>query len=667
MQNKRNQAIELIIDNLLENFHKLNEKKLSQLVEHELSDDIDYIYSRLNKISNSYHIYILINYLIKLRKQYAYDKLYILASTSDEFVRKEIIDNLDKIAHKPRVELLLKFLETDYKDLKISAIKYLAQSHVIKAVEPLISCLKQYLDKDEELSLISIIALGKILDRRAIPILEIVIDKKDKNLQHAAFKALSKFDNILAKKYLNKWISSENAELREFIYAQILKQKAMKWEVYIKRTLIDKNESVVIKQNILSSLKAVQTKPLFEAILNMAVFADNFQTSMLARATLHRNMSKKYLPWILNNLIDKNIELKIYLLKLLTYCQKEKKILNIYKDIIRSKNDQRLKIVAIECIGIAKYFEFKDFLFDLIKNDDQLSYSAVFCLCDLIRKNDVSFLNNVLSLSQDKYALYIEIVLRFIIRLPSTFQLPDSIEKSIVRLSLSEKASIRYLTTKAIVRLTVSDKLYKLIHTAKHEISPEVKLAAYESIIKYFKDRSNEIPSLVSFASSDYNFMPVINKIFRNIVGDKLNYIRVFNILLKIIKKNYCANGKGLDFKSYRYLVVLKNHINNQKALFLDILRNQKFDDEELFFIFRIVNSLDIHKDKGINFEFLSELYKNASDITKMEMLRFFVKIEPIYPKIEQEIFHDLSAKKNSRVINFINLTVGSWLEAALI
>jgi len=659
--NQRKDEIQKLLSSLSTAKGALGDEQFTNLCLYSEDADIDCVYNYLTNQSDTFSIYWLIKYIIQIERPYAFEKLYELSQNQNIIIRQEVQAGIKKISKIHKIDILMLLLKSSWEDNVLFSITELGDLRVPKAVFLLINILKQS-NTNDEMGICIIQALGKIKDSKCISTLEEFADKKEGELQEEALCALSKFNEILDKKYILKWLRSDNIKIKEFLFLKILRQFDRKWEKYVIQGL-RKKEDEHLKQSILTSVRRIQTNQLFNAIYELALNDKSYQVRMLAQALLNKLKAKKSTVWIIRKWIKADIEEKCFILRLLANYSEDSKVFTLFKNAILKSNNKRLKLIAIEYFGRLKNKNTTRLLLDIIHNDDEFDYAASIALSYLITPSNWTVVEIILTLNAEKKELCIIVFLKFILRLPSDYTIPDHIEKIIEILLNSESQHIRYMATRCLLRMTKSDKLYQFLQISLNDKSQKVKGVALENIISFLNARPQDMISFLSMCVNNTQFMPVLNKAFKRVTGHKNNYDQILRILLKLICKEIQDDRNVINFHSYRRMVLLRNHVIRQKSLFLDLLQNSHWNDKELWILMTIVNSTDIKKLGGIEIDFMANQYSHSSSRTKQEYLKFFRNMNVISEAVEKIVFNDLSRASDEVLTKDINKTVSTWLQ----
>jgi len=660
----RKDAINKMIKNLLlakDSSVNVLFNKLCLYVENK---DIETIYCNLSGQADTFCIYWLVKYIVQIQKPYALDKLFELSQNQSLIIRQESRVGIKNLEKKHKINILLRLLEKTWEDNIVFAIKQLGELRVPKAVFPLISILKKHGNSDQ-INISALKALGELRDKSSMPILEKFADKEEGRIQEQALGSLSKFNEILDEKYIVKWLHSENLRIKEFIFLKILRRSNKKWEKYIVQGL-RKERNDALKQSILTSIRNIQTLQLFNAIYNLALNDKSYRLRMLAQTLLKKIKAKKSASWIIKKWPKSNNHDKCFILRVLSYYPDEPNVFNLYKKMILKppslSSNKNLKLIAIEYLGRLKNTKNLSILLDIIKNDNEYDYAAAIALSNLITPSKWECIKEVLTLNTQNKELCIIVFLKFILRLPLDYQIPNFIEKMLENFSTCESEHIRHLSTRCLLHTTKSDKLYQFLKIARLDQSKKVRCAALESIIDFLNYRPQDMISFLSMGIHNPPVMPIVHKAFRDVVRSENNYDPILRVLLKLICKKIKDNGNRMDINAYRLMIFLKHHAISQKSIFINILLKNNWKDVELWILMMVINSTDIKHLRGICIDAMADQYRKSSPRTKKEYLKFFKHMNATSRAVEKVVFDDLSQSQDHALSNNISETTSFWL-----
>jgi len=482
--------------------------------------------------------------------------------------------------------------------------------------------------------------------------------------QEEVLIALSKFKKLPHRKYINKWLNSDNLTIKEFFYFKILRQSDKRWEKIIAAGL-QKEKEEGLKLTILSSLQSIRVKPLFDIVFQLALDGQSFKVRTLAASVLRKNKLRHHISWIVAKEKKSSDQTKIFIFLLLAFFPEETVAFDLLKDNFIKLNNPKIKLSAIEYLGRLGGEQVIPFLTDIIKNDDDYAYAATISLTYCITPERLSLLNNILTLNLNKRQLCVEVVLRFILRFPVHYAVPGCFDQSIERLIYCVSEDVRYLAIRCFGRLERKDTVEKLLSIIRDEPNTKIKKGALKTLIEFLNYRLDDLISLLYMGANDQKWMPIINKIFRQVIKTNSSS-GISSVLLKIICDRVTQNKKIFNIKSFRFLVLLRYQAMGHKTSFLKFLSSRDWNDTQLWVLMKIINATDIYSLNTLNVDFMANQYDRSSQETKKEYFKFFAKMKVKSQAIQDMIFKDFDNDQPQQLVQERNKMLSGWINQAM-
>jgi len=622
--------------------------------------DIEFIYQKLVEEGDTQSYYWLIQYLVRIERPCGFEKILLIAQNENEVIRHEVCGGIKGINQGPCLDVLLGLLESVWSDNVYFAANLLGEFRATRAVFPLMEALLKYKD-DEKVSRSVLRALGNSRDHRAIAVLEEFVDTKVGKVQQEALLALGKFKELLHHKYVQRWLKSDNVRVREFICLKILRQHEPRWEQYIAEVLNRERDEELLG-SVLSSLRTIRVKPLFEGIFYLTTQAESARIRMLAQALLKKIKSEKLLRWIVAKERKSQGDEKAVLLNILSYYREESVVFDVFKHIFLKSKNKRFQLIVLEYSGLLKDPRVVPLLMDVIKNDDDFAFAAAIALTYTITPQRWDLVQEILELDLLHRGICVEVFLKFILRVPPEYELPESIERTIKDLARAESEDIRYLAMRCMIRIKGEDKLSQFLKISCEEANADIRKVAEFNVFECVRDNPKELCVLLSMGMKKFSLLPMINRIFREVVVKKEDYEQILRVLLRMIQRQMIDGQAQVNTRMLRGMVLLRRHIVKQKSLFLNILSTRTWEEIELWIMMKVVNRTNIYNLQGMKVDFMAVHYARASVALKEEYLKFFNKIQIKSKAIEDAIFNDLSQSYEKDFVEKMNTVIGGWV-----
>ncbi|MEI7999044.1 MAG: hypothetical protein WCH62_06015 [Candidatus Omnitrophota bacterium] len=657
-------VIDKILYELLLSKEELSNQKFEQLCLYLSDADIEIIFERLLRQADTQSIYWLIKYLLKIEQPLGFEKLFALTENGNDLIRQEARLAFKNLSMSQQVDSLLRSLESRWIDNVIYSAYELGQLRSLRCVVPLMDTVVKY-QYDHRVLLNAIRSLGRVRDRRAIIVLERFLNHEDPKILDAVLKSLWNFNDILQEKLLDQWLAKGNLKVKEFIYLKLVQQMSKKWQYYLSSKLsLERNEA--LKLSMLSSLRTIQVKPLFDTVLCYAQSDPSFRVRMLAESVLKKIRSKQLLRWILDQERSSFDQDKILIMKVLSTYSSEPIVFEIFHNLFLSSQRKRIQLMSLEYMGHCSNRRVIPFLLEIIKNNDEFAYAACLSLTYQLNSSHWSEIKEILSLDIEKRGICIQLILKFILRVHQIDNLPDTIVQDLKRLAVCTSEHIRYLGLKSILKTDNPDKLYLFLFMARFDKSFKVRQSAQEAIVFDLNRNPHKILSFLSLGVEDPKLIGTLTRVFKQISPASKHFHDIFTVLLDLLLKNLRPHQGQKSQKSRRLMVLLRHHIVKEKKLFIQVLSEQSWTQQQLLILLKIINFTDIHEQIGLSVDFMAQQYEHASKDIKIEFLIFFQRMKVKSNFIEDVLFKELALTEDEELFKKIDQTINCWLKTSM-
>lgn len=617
--------------------------------------EIDYVYDHLAYRGTSQGIHWLGLYLLKINSDYAIEKFLLLPASDKKLVREVSLSLIEQFPEEDRIDILLRLLEIDNDEDICFAANYLGGIKDKKVVRALIKALERYKERPgPAIELIK--ALGRLVAAKAFPLLkQLVSETNDIIIQETCFRALARFTYKFDKSYFNLALQSENDEIRELTYLSILNRQGVSWEKFLADKLtyekVDK-----VRFNVLSSVNEIKSYQLFKLIFDLAVSDPSEQIKMVAKGAIKSVHSATILKWVAKQ--RQNCKDVPLLLEFLIEYADQSLVFKIIKDYCLCGDDEKIKLLAFEYMGMVTHPKAVIFLLSAIKANDDYSYAAANALRYVLSPEHWSILEQLLDLDVEKYNLIIQLFLHFVLYLPVKLEMPQSIKDTIEKHTLSPFSKIRYLAVRCYVRFASDKQVHYLLDMASNDRSYSVYRAVVRSLSVIVWKDVTKILELLKECEEFPRFYAVVYNILADSSLDFDNYNKVFKIVLgQAIEGVRTQTIKGLY-----PMVLLRMMATKHKAMFMDCFASENWNNEEQLILMRIINSAEIVDTLQSSTDFMIGHYKTAARDTKIEYLDFFGKV-PDNSQIRETVFKSLTQEEDPAVRNKIHDVIYTWIK----
>ena len=641
-----------------------SDQKFEELCSYFSDMDIETIFQSLLSQADTQSIYWLIQYLVKIEQPLGFEKLFVLSENENKIIRQEVRLAFKRLLQIQREGLLLRLLDSKWIDNVIFSTGELGELRSQRAVLPLMEIVVKY-KNEQEIILNTVRSLGRIQDRRALSLLEGFINHEDHKIQEAVLKSLWNFNEIFHERLLDQWLAKGGLRVKEFIYLKLLQQMGSKWQLYLaKRLSFEHHEA--IKLSLLSSIRSIQVKELFDIILGYALGDVSLHVRVLAESVLKKIRSNQLLHWILKKEKQNNEQQKVLLLRILFAYSHAPGVFGIFLRNFHESKNKRIQLMCLEYMGCCPNEQVIPFLLSIIEENDDFAYVACNSLTDKLKPSQWPVIKQVLSLDVEKRGICIQLLLKFILRIHPIDALPEFIEKQLQRLAVSPSEHIRYLAIKAILRTVNPDKLYLFLLMARFDKSYKVRQAAEENILYDLRLNPHKILSFLSLGLDDNKLLITISRVLKQIDPAPVHFLDVLNVLLELVLKNCDTENGPMGLKAMRRMVLLRHHIIKHKQLFIQVFSNQTWSQQQLRILIKVMNLTDIYLQIGLSVDFMAKQYQQVSSDIKVEFLVFFRNMKIKSKAIEDVLFQELAQTKDEVLFQRVNQTINQWLKTSI-
>jgi HEAT repeat protein len=356
-------------------------------------DDIACVYELFTKRGDTQSYYWLVKYLVQIERPFGFEKLFSLFLQDNEAVRRIARQGIVKIAPDERYGLLLRMLDLKQEREVCFAAEELGVVGKIQAIPELLNLLEQ---SDNEKIQVSVLrALGRLQDPRSLRALEKSVKNGSPRIQEEAIVSLYKFTSIPNHRFLKKCFESDSSRVLEVSYFTAARSRDRRIEPYLAQGLA-KQSNTTLQFNILSSLRRIQTRPLYEMVCWLALDGVSSEVRMIAQSALRRSRSKRMLSWLLKDEKKMAGRQKVLILKLMADYTDEKKIFNIISKNAMTGREGQSRLLAIEILGTIAARESRNVLAKIITTGDEFSYAATIAYLNHVQPEDWPFINQIL-------------------------------------------------------------------------------------------------------------------------------------------------------------------------------------------------------------------------------------------------------------------------------
>ena len=656
----RNQNIEKLLTHLTRPEGIRVEEALESLCMYFRPHDIGLIYNTLSERGDTQSIYWLVRYLVSIERVAGFEKLFQLADSDKEFIRDSADNGIAKMNKTARVKLSFKMLDMKWVDQVCFAIEELGKLTVANAIVPIFEVLKKH-DMHEDVYVSVVRALGHIGGRRAFNFLEQTANNEHGQVQEEAITSLRRLIRTFRPVSFKRYLSSDNPGIREIAYRIAASSLKRRGEHCLAQGLRNEWDETT-KIRILSWVRSVRTRSLFQSVFGMALNDSSAKVNMMAYSVLKRIRSKAVLKHIIRQEAISTGKAKILLLRFLSGYSASSTVTDIFIKNYKSREEDLVRLISVESLGRMNNKKAMMFLGRIVRQKDIYSYAAAIALSQMIDGTQWDIIDEMLSLDEKTSSGVIQVFLRLIINLPFDHKIPDMIKDDIEKLTIVGSPQTRYLAVRCSVRSAKKGTVKQLLRGSRDDSSLNVKGAYIKSLLEMLQYNPMYLLELLEEFTKDGRIYTLCYRLFREVQNTQEDFVKIATKILNLLCEIDAEDSPDKMFYTGRLMVFLRVMATKNKAFFLEYLEWVIPDDTRRWYIMRVINATDIHQFRGISVDFMAEQYSTADARTKVEYLKFFKQMCVYSKVIEKEVFDDLAVEEDEEVCKWINVAVSDWM-----
>jgi len=656
----RQSEIENLIVDLVGNDSATYENAFTSLCKFFLDEDILFIHNRLAKDWDSKRIYWLVRYLVQIERPFGFEKLVQLAWNESEAVREEACSGLNKISRNERVDLMIQLLELPFPKQLAYIVSELGELREPRSVYPLINAFES--SKNDDVRIEIAVALRRIRDTRAIKYLEKWLPKVQEEVRREVLVSLGTLAAANYSRFLKEYLFSEDEQVREIAYRTIVRLKGGKWEKMVVSAL-EKEKEARLRMVLLSSIRTITQKILFDEIFHFALSDASTKVCMLAESLLRRVSSKKLAEWLVEKIKQGRVDEQELALRLITAFSKYANSFEVVHRAFKSTQEARIQICCLEQMGTIQQKESYDFLLGAYQRYPQYRYSTVLSLLMHVKPYQWKTIEAIFDLSQGTDTITVQLVLHYICRLPKHVAISAVMDEKINEALSHQNAHLRLLAARALTRSFSANMHEQLVAMAGTDRSKAVRSAAMKSLREICFNHSEELDSMVKMCLSNQWLLRVARQLFKTMSVESEGMMNVLKAIVEYIQEGEAKSEKLHRFRTRRGLALLRPLVVRHRAYYLEALQSHIWSEPQRKILMQLLNATDIASMSGIDVSFMTRQYGQMTSETKEEYLKFFLKLRSRHQVIESLVFKELESEADVRVSKLARAVVGKWLD----
>ncbi len=624
---------------------------------------VEYIYHDLIRKGDTQSLYWLVRYLTSVESIDSFEKLWEMLNDDNELVRAQARAGVPKIEEHVRADMMIRLLKSERTDDLIFAAHQLGEMVATRAFYPLLEILENNIHTKVRLEAVRAIELFK--NPAALPVLEKVIRDERGELQETAFRVVV---NLLLEsgkpEWIKRYVASDNSSIRQTAYLAMLRFRGKRWESFIARSL-EKEEERSLKIRVLSSVRTIQTRPLFDCIFGMAVHETALTVRMIAQSVLRRIKSGRILGWLLDTARHRSGAEQELSLRLMGEYDFSGPMRTELEKLFEKAPAERVKLIVLSVLGKAKSAQARDYLAGKIRAKDRFSHTAATSWCKIIDPNDWGELLSMMDGPAGEPAVTC-VFLTLINHLPRAAQLPDELKEKIRRLIEHPDRCVRYLAVRCLSRTHGSAVIRKLLMLAAVDPDPSVRFSASQSLQEILNEDPLHLMFVASISLTVRELFPVVRDIFRKIsVRTKDNFRIILKTVLELIRKTESRGNAGRRFDALRLTLLIRNLAEGEKSIFMELLQSPEWTESERLILLRILSKTTLYEYQALNVDFMAAQYRKTAAELKPAYLKFFAQMTFHSEAIDKVLCESLEWENDETVRGMVQEILSARLAAA--
>jgi HEAT repeat protein len=619
----RKQTIESLISRLLSSEEGLSEEAFESLSLYFQDEDIEAVRECLPKRGDARSVHWWVRYLVRIERPSGFRELFTLLENEDALVREEACAGIRDVSPDARADLLTRMLFVAWDDVVAFAAEELGKLRSLRAARPLLEVFEER--EDEKVRVAILAALGRIRDPQSFKALERISAGTGGKVQEEALAVLGKFAADLSPRLARRCLASESHHVRGMIYAALLRSTDWRFEKFVAAGLDREEER--LKTAILSSLRSIQTRRFFRAVFERALADPSPNVRMMARSALKRVKSRHTYGWLKREEKKASPAERPAVMRLLAEFTNEPEVFTAFRKLYLKSSDPKLRLVALESMGRLRDPRVMPFLRSVLEEQGPFAYAAAVALSYSFDPQNWNIIQELLARWEREQPLVLQLLLKFILRVPERYAVPAEILLAIEALLASPDPRVRYLAARVFAARGKGEKYEKLLAIATQDGDPHVRTAAVAGLARLVRNAPRRFADMVFTCARDRMLFEAMLEVLNELPLSPAELKQMLGGMTAVARTGSAGDERISHFEMGRLVRLLEGQIRKEKARFLDIFRSGEWTDGELRLMMKAVNGTDLDAMPEADFDFMVPLYERASPRTRLEFLRFFRKL----------------------------------------
>ncbi len=637
------QELEKLCRQLLVAHGPQRENLLHKISQYTTDAEVDCVHHWMTTRRDLAAIGLLLDYLVSIETRAAWNHILKLAGDENPEVRFEACATVGRVVPSAQGELWLRLLESPYRDCQKEAVCGVARLKVSRAFLALKTLLLR--QPEEEVQLEVLKAFWALRDVRSITTLIDLARRTRGPVQEEALVLLGRFSSRLKVNPLAKLLDTEDDSTRNMTYQVLLRLRAKSADKFIAAGLV-KETSRKIKINILTALRSVRTRQIFDAVIHLATEDPSSTVRMMALSVLERVRSAALCGWIFSSEKKSGPKMEPIFLRLLGGYVERPSVCRFLKSVYLRSMHPELRLAAIEALGRPQTPQVKSFLTAMIRQRPQEGLTLATILTPILDSGDFKRVTDLLSLDPAVYSTSLAVLLAWlsnaIVRTESA-ALP---EKRLRELAGDADPLVSYFALQCLAISARKPTILLLIFRLWRTRSRACRFAAEKAIERFIRNRPSRFADLVRIGFKRRDCFGLLVRFSKALEMDTAEEERALRaVLAQAEKQGVLEASIKASWTRARLLLLVKYRIEFAKSRFFYLLEQASFQDKETAFLLCALNHTNLYRLQGLATDFLTTvLYEKSSDTVKREILKFLSRLAAPSARVQNLLFRELAS-----------------------
>jgi HEAT repeat protein len=652
-----NPEIDLIIDRLVTPGILDGIQLLDRLATFTRRNEIDQIYRRLTQPGtlSLASVRWLVRYLVRAKRPYAYQKLFILAQSRQEGIREEARNGLARIESEIRLQMLLAMLRSDYSKEVCFAVDWFGDGRIIAAIPQLIELYGR--SGDEMVRVRVVRALGRMRRIEALKGLEQLLDQADEKMERIILLSLSQLVDRGLNRVLIDWLRSDRPKLRGLATYKILGKSGRWWERLAASELESETQSE-IKLELLTSVIHIDTKRFFNVILNLTLFDPSDLVRQRSQSVIRGQKSSQILNWLLK-FAQRCPEEQLPALLRIMNDYDEPSLFDWIMGRLQTTHNPLVRFAIFQAWSDKKERRALETIQEIVRTDVTYGPAASLTLSHLWDEREMDWVADLLEEPSEQFRFARNAILHSIGIRGEKLRLSDRVRQLVLRLLEDPFPQTRYVALLALqwvdapsyierlVALFLSDPVFAIRRAALHQVNQLVEL------------EPQVIIELLRLGQVKPHVLTLIKGIFERLPSETSELPFIIGQLAVQTER---ARSDGKNGVLLRLLVLGRALLVRLPNRCLSILRLGAWSDSQLEIFYYVLNRTNLHEYPGLDIQVLIEKFLTRPFRIQCQAVAFLSRFKGDLSAAQNLMFRAFRTTQDPQLLELLERLINGWM-----